>query len=299
MGNFQFYFFFFSGMYIILAWAIYIMFRVDQPYFGAIYSMTIGGYIAAYTSSVLGWPIWLIMIAAMAVCGMVAFLLSLKLADLSAFPMIIASLALVLIVQTVTRNLGFLGGQYGLFGVEVLPKSVILGIIYAILAVVGWFVYRLDHSYIGRSMDAVHYDRAVASGLGINVRGTIMRLQVVSSMIGALCGVLYVFVMGGAFPQAFGTTLFLYTLSIVIVGGMYTMWGVIVAAPFLWVIGQILPGSMASLTNIVYSVLLIIVLLTRPAGIIDRKVAAAVVRGFEALGRGWNARRVRANEVDG
>lgn len=285
MGNFQYYALFFSAMYIVLAWAIYIMFRVDQPYFGAIYSMTIGGYIAAYCSVELGWDIWLILPFAMVVAGLIAWLLSFKLTSLAAFPMIIASLALVLIVQTLTRNLSFLGGQYGLFGVQVLPKSVILAFIYGLLVIFGWFVYRLDYSFVGRAMDAVHFDREVASGMGIDVRSLIMRLQIVSSMVGAACGVLYAYVMGGAFPQAFGTTLFLYALSIVIVGGMYTMWGMVISAPVLWIVGQILPESMASLSNFVYAGVLIVVLLIRPVGIVDRRVAMAVVRGGEAVAK--------------
>jgi branched-chain amino acid transport system permease protein len=267
----------FSAIYIAVAWAVYIMFRVNQPYFGALYSMTIGGYIAAYTSSVLGWPIWLIIIVAMFFCALFALFLSLRLSSLSAFPMIIASLALVLIVQTATRNMGFLGGQYGLFGVEVLPKGVLLGVSYGILLIVGFFVYRLDHSYIGRAMDAVYSDTAIASSLGINVKALSMQLQVISSAIGGICGVLYVFVMGGAFPQAFGVTFFLYTMTIVIFGGMYTMWGIIIAAPFLWVIGQLFPEEMAGLSNISYGVLLIAMLLLRPVGIIDRKLEKGIV----------------------
>ena len=48
MTLFQFYFFEFSAIYILIGWAFYLMFRINQPYFGSLYSMCIGAYFAAH-----------------------------------------------------------------------------------------------------------------------------------------------------------------------------------------------------------------------------------------------------------
>lgn len=293
MGHFQFTFVIFSAIYILVAWAIYLMFRINQPYFGAQFSMCIGGYFAAYTSVVLNWPFWLILIAAMIFCAIISLILAFKLADLEAFPMFIASLALVLIVQTTTRNLGFLGGQYGLFGVADVSQGVLLGVTYGLLLIFGYCVYRIDHSYIGRAMDAVFFDRRTAASLGINVRKLSIQLQVLSSAIGGAAGVIYTFVIGGAFPQAFGMTLFLYSLTIIVCGGMYTMWGIIITAPVLWGVSQVLPKEMTGFTNIAYAVLLIVMLLVRPSGIIDRKLVKAITNGSKAFLQKFSRRQDR------
>ena len=47
MTQFQFHFLEFSAIYILIGWAVYIMFRINQPYFGSLYSMCIGAYFAA------------------------------------------------------------------------------------------------------------------------------------------------------------------------------------------------------------------------------------------------------------
>ena len=74
MTSLQFYFLEFSAIYILLAWAIYLPFRADQPYFGPFYSMCLGAYFAAYTSVNWGWPLWLVLIGAVALCVLFSFL---------------------------------------------------------------------------------------------------------------------------------------------------------------------------------------------------------------------------------
>jgi branched-chain amino acid transport system permease protein len=248
------------------------MFRINQPYFGSLYSMCIGAYFAAYSSINWGWPIWLILIGAIVVSILFSLIPAFRLARLGPFPMVIASMAILFIIQTAAKNIDILGGTYGLFGMPFVPHPVILSISYGFLLLIGSLVYHLDYSHIGRAMDAVHFNRNVAASLGINVGRLSVQFQIISSAIGAIAGVLYAFTMGGVFPEAFNLSFMMHAITIVVLGGMYTMWGVIVSAPVLWSIGQFLPKNMTGLSVIVYGVLLIVMLLVRPSGIIDRRI---------------------------
>jgi ABC-type branched-subunit amino acid transport system permease subunit len=67
---------------------------------------------------------------------------------------------------------------------------------------------------------------------------------------------------------------------------MYTMWGIIIAAPVLWGITQVLPEALKAFSIIIYGALLIVMLLLRPSGIIDRKMTKAVSVGAKALFKG-------------
>ena len=140
-------------------------------------------------------------------------------------------------------------------------------------------VFHLDYSHIGRAMDAIHFDREIASTLGIDTGRLSVQFQVISSAIGAVAGVLYAYTMQGVFPAAFNMNFMMYAITIVVLGGMYTMWGIIISAPFLWSISQFLPQNMTGLSVIIYGVLLIVMLLVRPGGIIDRKTIKRFRRG--------------------
>lgn len=276
MTLFQFYFLEFSAIYIMLGWAIYLMFRINQPYFGSLYSMCIGAYFAAYTSINWGWPIWLILAGAVIINILFALIPAFRLARLGPFPMVIASMAILFIIQTTVKNIEALGGRHGLFGMPFMPPHMTLLITYGFLLLIGYLVFHLDYSHIGRAMDAIHFNRDVASTLGINVSKLSVQFQVISSAIGGVAGVLYAYTMGGVFPEAFSMSFMMHAITIVVLGGMYTMWGIIISAPVLWSIGQFLPKNMTGLSVIVYGVLLIVMLLVRPGGIIDRRILKKV-----------------------
>ncbi len=283
MSNFAFYFLEFSAIYILLAWAIYLPFRANQPYFGPFYSMVLGAYFATWTAAMWGWPFWLVLVGAIALCVLFSLIPAFKLAALGGFPMLIATMALFFIVQTVVRNMEVLGGRFGLFGIPHFSVYILLSVTYALLLIVGLCVYRLDHSHIGRALDAVLFDRKVAATTGINTTKLSIQLQLISSGIGGLAGALYAYTFGGVFPEAFGFPLILYGITIVVFGGMYTMWGIIIAAPVLWSISQVLPASLRAFAVIIYGVLLIVMLLLRPSGIIDRRMTRAVSGGARVL----------------
>ncbi|NLD35932.1 MAG: branched-chain amino acid ABC transporter permease [Desulfatiglans sp.] len=279
MTLFQFYFFEFSAIYIMIGWAVYLMFRINQPYFGSLYSMCIGAYFAAYTSINFGWPVWLILIGAVILSALIALIPAFRLAKLGPFPMVIASIALLFIIQTIVKNTDVLGARYGLFGMPFIPQHITLMITYGLLILIGYVVFHLNYSHIGRAMDAIHFDRDVAETLGINTNSLSVQFQIISSAIGAIAGVLYAYTMQGVFPAAFNMNLMMYAITIVVLGGMHTMWGVIISAPFLWGISQFLPKNLTGLSIIIYGVLLILMLLVRPGGIIDRKTIKRFTRG--------------------
>lgn len=279
MTLFQFYFLEFSAIYIMIGWAVYLMFCINQPYFGSLYSMCIGAYFAAYTSINWGWPVWLILIGAVILSILIALIPAFRLAKLGPFPMVIASIALLFIIQTIVKNTDVLGARYGLFGMPFIPQHITLMITYGLLLLIGYVVFHLDYSHIGRAMDAIHFDRDVAETLGINTNRLSVQFQIISSAIGAIAGVLYAYTMQGVFPAAFNMNLMMYAITIVVLGGMYTMWGVIISAPFLWGISQFLPKNLTGLSIIVYGVLLIVMLLVRPGGIIDRKTIKIFAKG--------------------
>jgi len=291
MSLFAFAFLEISAIYIILAWGIYLPFRANQAYVGAVYSMCMGAYFAGYVSRDLGWPFWLAIIGAAIFCMLFSLIFAYNLASLAGFPMMIGSTALVFISQTVIVNLPFLGGPLGFYGVPFVPQNILLATTYGIVLVVGVLIYRLDQSYIGRAMDATRFDPRVAASLGIDVIKLSMQLQIMSSILGAVAGALFAFTLGSVTISSFGFPLVTFTMALVVVGGMNTMWGIVIASPALFSISQFVPSVMKEFSYIIYAILLIVVLVIRPSGAIDRKT----LRSITAFGRRLMKRHVSSS----
>jgi branched-chain amino acid transport system permease protein len=282
MSLFQFYFLQFTAVNILLAWGIYLVFRADQVYFGPMYSMCIGAYCAAYLARDLHAPFWLAMAGGVALALMFSLIFAHQLAALAGFPMMLATTALIFIVQTLIRNLRFLGGSQGFFNIPFVPETTMVTVTYVLLVVCGALVYRLDYSYLGRAMDAIKFDSNVAKSLGINTIRLSVRLQLMSSALGGLAGAIYAFTLGALAPGGFGFSTIATVVAIVMVGGSYTMWGIVVVAPVFFAISQYAPSGFA---NIIYALVLIVILVLRPTGLIDRRLIRALTRSFRSLKR--------------
>lgn len=281
MSLYMVYYLQFVAALILLTWALYMPFRAGQLYNGPIYCMAIGGYFAAFVVRDLGWPFWLALIAAVVVGAIFGFIPALGFARTTGIATAMASMALIFIIQSVIRNLGFLGGSKGLWNIPEVNN--LLPISYGIVLIVGILVYRLDHSRIGRALEAMLIDPNLSATMGVNVRWTSVFALTLSSAIGALAGVLFAFTMRTIYPDSFGFMLLLYIWTMLYVGGRYTMWGALIAAPILWGLPQWVPRQIAEYTNILYGALLIIILLLRPQGLISR----GVLQRVQAIGKIW------------
>jgi len=260
----------FVGMYILLLWAVYLPFRGGQLYNGPFFCMAIGAYIAAYTAKVLHWPTGLSLFVALISGAGVGFLLSLAFSQTTGLVTATASLALIFVIQAVIRNIEFLGGPNGMWNIPKMPYLPV--VIWVGVLLVGALIYRIDRSRIGRALEAMRTDPALAGSLGVNSRWLSVFVMTVSSAIGSLSGVFCAFAINAVTVDTFGFTLLLSTMAMLFIGGRYTMWGVVISVPVLWGIPQVAPPWLAPYMNIIYGALLVAVLAVRPEGIVSREM---------------------------
>ena len=271
----------FSAMYILLSWAIYLPYRCGQLYLAPIYCMAAGGYFSAYTATTWGWPVGASMVSSPLVGAIFAFFPALVLRKAPGFATAIASIALVIILQTVIMNLDFLGGQAGFFGIP--PMAGLLPITLGILVVCGLFVYRIDNSRIGRAAEMLFYNRDMAATFGVSMSSISVFLQVFSGGLSGLAGAIFAFTVGAIFPDAFGFSILINVAVMVFVGGTLTMWGAVVFGPLLWGIPLILPKMVAEWREIIYGGLLIIILIWKPEGVIGKSTVQDIKKCFGRL----------------
>lgn len=264
----------FVAIFILLTWGIYLVYRVGQLNNGVVFTMSIGAYFSAYVARDLGWPFGLALIGAVAVGALCAFLPALRFARMRAFTMAIATIALIFIGQAVISNLSFLGGIYGFYKIPKVEN--LLPMAYAAVVIIGFFIYRLEHSRLGRATEVVFTDLDVAASFGIDVYKLRIILQTVAGAISALAGVFYAFSMGTLQVKTFGFSFLLYLYCFLFVGGSTTMWGAVALTPILWSITVFLPGAIAEWKDIIYGTLLIAMLILRPNGLINKEVIRSI-----------------------
>jgi branched-chain amino acid transport system permease protein len=270
------YFLEFAIVYVLLSWAVYLPLRAGMLFGGPVYSMAIGGYFTAYMVCDQGWPFLLALVAGVVSGALVGFLPALGLARTTGITTAMASIALVYIVQAVLRNVDALGGSNG-YQISQYPNHVNV-ISCVCLVLVGWLLYRLERSRVGRAMEATMVDRSLAFSSGVNVTRINVFALTASCAIGALAGGLFVFNLGRIYPDSFGFQLALYANTMVFVGGRYTVWGTLLAAPVLFGLPQWLPNAFAPYADIFYGALLVGILVLRPEGIITRGVVERVAQ---------------------
>lgn len=268
------YFIIFCCVFIILAWAAYVPFRAGLLYNGTVYCMAIGGYFSAYAAKAWEWPFWVCIIGAVIVGALLGFVPALGFSRTSGIVTAVSSMALIFIVQSVIRNIRILGAGRGISGIPKVENLVIYSLV--VVVIIAVFIFRLDHSRLGRAFEAVSTDMDMAATLGINVKMISILGLTISSALGAVAGSIYAFNMRVIYPETFGFSLLLSVMTMLFVGGRYTQWGMFISVPLLWGITKWIPSGLAVYAQIIYGIILIVILMARPEGLVTRRMVKGI-----------------------
>jgi branched-chain amino acid transport system permease protein len=167
------------------------------------------------------------------------------------------------IIKVVLQNLDFVGGSRGLTGV---PTYANLFWVFGSASVTVYVVWALLNSTYGRGFLAVADDEVAAEAMGLNTTHYKITAFVVGSFFAGVAGGLYAHLKGYLNPSGFSFDKSIEIVVMVILGGMGRHSGVVVAALLLSVLTEGL-RKFGDYRMIVYSVLLIVLMLTRPQGL--------------------------------
>lgn len=243
--------------------------------------------IGAYTSAVLtmkyGFTPALGLLASMIIPGVFAFVLGRAIAGLQGYYLAMATLAFGYIVQIgITEWESVTGGANGIIGIPNLGffGESELGMYYLIwAAVTGVLLFSLNlfHSRVGRAYRAIHKSEIAATSMGIDVRAFKLSAFVVSGMFAGLSGGLYAHYMGILDPQPFGLHESIKFLTMVVIGGMGSIWGAVVGAVLISLISEglvllseYIPGLQGDVDTIVYGAILVLIIMFMPEGLVPR-----------------------------
>ncbi len=140
-------------------------------------------------------------------------------------------------------------------------------VIVAFIGIATFIAARLKDSRLGRSWMALREDEDVAKAMGINHVTTKLLAFASGAFFAGLGGTLFAAKLSSAYPQSFQFLVSINVLSLIIIGGMGSIPGVIVGGLALVGLPEIL-REFADFRYLVYGAVLVGMMLTRPEGLI-------------------------------
>jgi branched-chain amino acid transport system permease protein len=147
---------------------------------------------------------------------------------------------------------------------------------------------RLRDSRLGRAWIAIREDETAAGAMGIPLMRTKTWAYAGGAFFGGIAGAYIASFNSGAFPTQFDFNISVFLLCMVILGGMGSLWGVVVAGSILawlnfdglgnigsWINTSLLPSShqidVPKYSFGIYGVIIVLMMLFRPVGLIPER----------------------------
>jgi branched-chain amino acid transport system permease protein len=148
--------------------------------------------------------------------------------------------------------------------------------------------WRLRDSRLGRAWIAIREDETAAGAMGIPLMRTKTWSYAIGAFFGGIAGAYVASFNSGAFPTQFDFNISVFLLCMVILGGMGSLWGVVVAGTILawlnveglgnigsWLNENVFPAShqidVPKYTFGIYGIIIVLMMLFRPVGLIPER----------------------------
>lgn len=243
-----------------------------------------------------GWPILILCLLSGLGAAAVGFLVGLPSLRLRGDYLAIITLGFAQIIQVVIRNTRAVNGFTAfngvtLHGVTITTPHLTNFFWVGLMAVfVVWVSYGLRFSTHGLAFLAVREDEIAAEAMGINTTKYKVIAFVISAFFTGVAGALFAMYQPSLSNGQFSFVRSIDTVVMVVLGGLGSISGVAIAAVLLTILPEAL-RPIAQYRLVLYPLLLVVLMLTRPQGIFGREeLSWAWLRGQVAAVRGWFGR---------
>lgn len=236
----------------------------------------LGSYFSAILTVNYGFPLWPAMILGMLATGAVAYLVGYPSLKLKGHYLVMATLGFSIIVYILMGELEyFTGGHDGLIGIPPLSIGSIkfdtdlknFYLIWTFVFLSMLVARNLLNSRVGRALRAIHGSEVAANSLGVNTASYKVKVFVLSAMFASISGSLYAHYITFISPSSYDFYYSIQVVSMVIVGGMGSLWGSLFGAALLTSISEAFHIA-RQYHVIAYGVFLSLVLIFLPDGIL-------------------------------
>lgn len=232
--------------------------------------MSVGGYAAALFTMAVDLPanveLPLGLIIGGIVAGIFGILIGLPALRLKGDYLAIITLGFGEIIRVIIQNLGFTGGAFGLKGIE---KHTTIVWVFVWVVITIFVIVALIKSRHGRAILSIREDEIAAEASGISTTYYKVLGFTISAVFAGIAGGLYAHYLCILDPSNFDFMKSIEILVMVVLGGLGSIVGSVVAAIVLTLLPELLRGF-EDYRMVIYSLVLVLVMIFKPSGLFGR-----------------------------
>jgi branched-chain amino acid transport system permease protein len=181
------------------------------------------------------------------------------------------------IIRVLILNIDKIGAARGLSGISRWANFFWVYLLVGITILISW---RLVNSSVGRAFLSIREDQIAAEAMGVDTTKYKVKAFIMGSFLAGAAGALYAHYMMYLNPTMFTFDKSFLVLAMVVLGGLGSISGSIMAAIILTFLPEglraakdFMPASLADRDPrmVIYSIMLIVLMLTRPQGLLGRR----------------------------
>jgi len=235
----------------------------------------LGAYASAVLTTHYNWPPVAALAAGAAATGLLAFVLARPVLKLKGHTLAMATLGLGIIISIAINNEGqWTGGPDGIsvpgfavFGFEITGEKAWYAVAAALLLLVTWFALNLIDSPVGRALQAIHGSEVASRVVGIDTTRFKVRVFVLSAVVASIAGSISAHYIGFITPNMAGFFHSIELVTMVVVGGMASVFGSILGAALLTLLPQLL-SAFEGWEVVVFGAILMLTMIFLPRGLV-------------------------------
>lgn len=184
------------------------------------------------------------------------------------------------IIRVILLNTEAVGGARGLSGIKQFTN---FGWVYTFVVITIFSVWRVVHSAHGRILLSIREDEVAATAMGVNTTQGKVRAFAMGAFFAGVAGGLFGHYLTTLNPGTFDFNRSFEVIIMVVLGGMGSISGSVVAAVLLTVLKEALRPLQqltgVDLRMVIYALVLIVMMLARPKGIFGTREIGDLIRG--------------------
>lgn len=254
------------GVFLVMALGLYVLMSAGQFSLGHAGLMGIAAYSSAVMVVKIGVPFWV----ALPLSGLVGLLAGLTYCGLlglrlGGFYLAIGTFALGEMLITIWLNSDYLGGAIGFVAIPLMSKW---PVVLAVLLIMLFVVWRLEHSRFAVAFRAVRDNEVVAGAMGVNVKGIKLLAWAVGGFITGIGGCLHAHRVTVLTPSEFGIYFSLTLLLAPLIGGLRTFWGTVLGAAVVYFVPWLTTTDEPRDRLMLYGLVIVALMILRPQGLL-------------------------------
>lgn len=235
----------------------------------------LGAYASAGLTTHFGWPPLAALAAGAVATGLLAWVLARPVLKLKGHTLAMATLGLGIIISIViTNEAQWTGGPDGiavpsftLAGMAVAGETSWYVVAAVLLLLMTWLALNLIDSPVGRALQAIHGSEIAARVAGVDTTKFKVRVFVLSAVVASIAGSISAHYIGFITPGMAGFFHSIELVTMVVVGGMASVFGSIIGAALLTILPQLLQ-QFEGWEVVVFGVILMATMIFMPKGLV-------------------------------